>query len=79
MFLFQMCGILGLENDIDLTKRGIGMQRPFISVIIPVYNVENYLAECLVSVIEQSLKEIEIICIEGGSSDNSLQILYSFF
>lgn len=48
---------------------------PKISVIIPVYNVEKYLVECLESVISQTLKEIEIICINDGSTDNSLKIL----
>jgi len=46
-----------------------------ISVIIPVYNTETYLKECLDSVINQTLREIEIICIDDGSTDNSLQIL----
>lgn len=49
-----------------------------ISVIIPVYNVQKYLEECLESVINQSLKEIEIICINDGSTDNSKQILESY-
>jgi glycosyltransferase involved in cell wall biosynthesis len=49
--------------------------RPAISVIIPVYNVEKYLADCLESIIEQSFKDIEIICVNDGSSDNSSQIL----
>ncbi len=51
------------------------MGKPAISVIIPVYNVEKYLADCLESVIEQSLKDIEIICVNDGSFDNSSQIL----
>lgn len=46
-----------------------------VSVIIPVYNVEDYLEECLESIVNQSLKEIEIICINDGSTDNSLEIL----
>ena len=46
-----------------------------ISVIIPVYNVEEYLGECLDSVISQTLKEIEIICVDDGSPDNSIKIL----
>lgn len=46
-----------------------------ISVVIPVYNVEKYLKQCLESVINQTLSEIEIICINDGSTDNSLQIL----
>ena len=45
-----------------------------VSVIMPVYNVEEYLEECLNSVIHQTLKEIEIICVNDGSTDGSLQI-----
>ena len=46
-----------------------------ISVIIPVYNAEKYLAECLDSVIGQTFADIEIICINDGSTDNSAKIL----
>ncbi len=49
-----------------------------ISVIIPVYNVEKYLTECLESVINQTYENIEIICINDGSTDNSLKILQEF-
>lgn len=49
-----------------------------VSIIIPVYNVEKYLEECLCSVINQTLKEIEIICVNDGSTDNSLKILQNF-
>ncbi len=49
-----------------------------ISVIIPVYNSEKYLCRCLDSVIEQSLKNIEIICINDGSTDNSLHLLQKY-
>lgn len=49
-----------------------------ISVIIPVYNVEKYLRECLDSVISQTLKDIEIICINDGSTDGSLNILQKY-
>ena len=49
-----------------------------ISVIIPVYNSENYLKECLDSVVNQTFKDIEIICINNGSTDNSEAIIKSF-
>lgn len=49
-----------------------------VSVIIPVYNVEKYLRQCLDSVVNQTLKEIEIICINDGSPDNSLSILQEY-
>lgn len=46
-----------------------------VAVIIPVYNMEKYLEECLDSVLAQTLKNFEIICINDGSSDASLNIL----
>lgn len=49
-----------------------------VSVIIPVFNVEPYLKECLNSLIPQTLKDIEIICIDDCSTDNSLKILQEY-
>ena len=49
-----------------------------LSVIIPVYNVEEYLEECLNSVCNQTLTDIEIICVNDGSTDNSGDILQDF-
>ena len=49
-----------------------------LSVIIPVYNVENYLRECLDSITSQTVKDIEIICIDDGSTDNSPEILKEY-
>lgn len=46
-----------------------------ISVIIPVYNTESYIEDCLESILSQTLKEIEIICIDDGSTDHSYDIL----
>lgn len=54
------------------------MSQPKISVIIPVYNAEKYLAECLDSVIMQTMEEIEIICVNDGSKDGSLGILEKY-
>ena len=51
---------------------------PKVSIIIPVYNTGNLLYECLNSAVNQTLKEIEIICIDDGSSDNSPEILYEY-
>nr|WP_300094774.1 glycosyltransferase [Sedimentibacter sp.] len=45
-----------------------------ISIVIPVYNVEKYLSRCLESILSQSLKEIEIIVVNDGSTDHSLEI-----
>lgn len=51
---------------------------PKISIIIPVYNTENYLVKCLDSLLYQSLEDIEIICVNDGSTDNSQQILNDY-
>jgi len=51
---------------------------PIISVIVPVFNVEKYLPECLNSIINQTFKNIEIIVINDASSDNSLEIIKEF-
>ena len=49
-----------------------------VSVIIPVYNVKSYLRQCMDSVVGQTLKEIEIICVDDQSTDGSLQILQEY-
>ena len=49
-----------------------------ISIIIPIYNVEKYLPLCFESLISQTLKEIEIICINDGSTDNSLEVVKKY-
>lgn len=51
---------------------------PEISVIIPVYNVEKYLSQCLDSVIKQTFKDIEIICVNDGSTDKCGEILQKY-
>lgn len=48
---------------------------PKISVIVPVYNVERYLARCLDSLVGQTLRQIEIICVDDGSRDGSPAVL----
>ena len=50
---------------------------PKVSVVMPVYNTEKYLDESLNSIENQTLKDIEIICVNDGSTDNSLKILES--
>ena len=53
-------------------------KNPKVSVIIPVYNAEKYLRQCLDSIVNQTLKDIEIICVNDGSTDNSLDILNQY-
>ena len=54
------------------------MHSPLVSIIIPVYNVENYLSQCLDSVLGQTFSDIEVICVNDGSTDNSLSILKNY-
>lgn len=54
------------------------MDKIKISVIVPVYNTEEFLADCLNSILNQTLDKIEIICVDDGSTDNSLEVLNSF-
>ena len=49
-----------------------------VSIIVPVYNTEEYLQKCLDSLTNQTLKNIEIICVNDGSTDNSLKILQEY-
>lgn len=49
-----------------------------VSVILPIYNVSVYLRECLDSVVKQTLRDIEIICVNDGSTDNSLDIIKEY-
>ena len=52
--------------------------QPKVTVVIPIYDTEKYLADCLNSVINQTLENIEIICVEDGSTDNSKKILAEY-
>lgn len=54
------------------------MSAPLVSLLIPVYNVEKYLSQCFDSVLAQTLRDIEIICINDGSSDSSRDIIQSY-
>jgi glycosyltransferase involved in cell wall biosynthesis len=62
--------LFGMKED--------GMNKPLISIIVPVYNTEQYLSKCLDSLINQTYKNIEIICVNDGSTDNSADILNEY-
>ena len=49
-----------------------------LSIIIPVYNIEDYISKCLKSILSQRFQDYEIICVNDGSTDNSLAVLHSF-
>ena len=54
------------------------MKDILVSVIVPVYNVENYLRQCLDSITGQTLRNIEIICVDDSSTDSSGKILEEY-
>lgn len=49
-----------------------------VSIVVPVYNVAPFLKQSLDSLCNQTLKEIEIICVDDGSTDGSLDMLYEY-
>ncbi len=65
-------------KPVIIRKAEADMGIPRVSVIIPVYNVEKYLRECLDSIVNQTLREIEIICVDDGSTDGSPEILREY-
>ncbi|RGS75648.1 glycosyltransferase family 2 protein [Coprococcus sp. AF21-14LB] len=52
--------------------------QPLVSIIIPVYNAERFLRETLDSLVEQTYKHFEVICVDDGSTDKSLEILREY-
>ena len=54
------------------------LSKPKVSIIIPVYNSEKHLKQCLDSILNQTFKDVEIICVDDGSTDNSAKILAEY-
>lgn len=71
--LFSIIGATFIFQNVNAHQEDIA-----VSVIVPVYNVEKYIGECADSIIGQSLKNIEIIFVNDGSTDSSLQILREY-
>ncbi|AKL98105.1 glycosyltransferase family 2 protein [Endomicrobium proavitum] len=65
-------------KDNEREEISIAEKTPLISIIVPVWNVEKYLARCLDSVFAQTFKNFEIICVNDGSPDNSAEILEEY-
>lgn len=64
-------------ND-NLLKKDNNIDFKAFSIIVPVYNVEQYLKQCLDSIVKQTFEEFEVICINDGSTDNSFNILKEY-
>jgi len=75
---FKHINLAKEKNEEKILKKTDISFKPKVSVIIPIFNVEQYLIECLNSIINQLLKEIEIICVNDGSTDDSLLILLNY-
>ena len=67
-----------MVSTISKIKKFEKVSSPKFSLIIPVYNVEDFLVQCLDSIVNQTLEDFEIICINDGSTDNSLKILNQY-
>ena len=70
--------INNLRKKLSSVSQNIIIKQPAISVIIPAYNVEQYIEKCLVSLMTQTFKDIEIIVINDGSTDNTKSIVATF-
>ena len=66
------------HNVISITHGAARTVKPKVSIVIPVYNGEKYLRECLDSIINQTLEDIEIICVNDGSTDTTADILREY-
>ena len=66
-----------LRNLAQNSKQGL-KQTPLVSIIVPIYNVAAYLKECLQSIVAQSYENLDIILIDDGSDDESLEIALNF-
>lgn len=63
-----------INNEVKILKES-DVSSPKLSIIIPVYNVESFISETLGSILRQTLKDTEVICVDDGSDDSSLNIV----
>ena len=66
------------NDELTLYNHNYVFNIPKVTVIIPAFNVEDYIYDCLISLVKQTLKEIEIIIINDGSTDNTFSIISTF-
>ena len=65
-------------ENITVQERSVEEQKILVSVIVPIYNAYDYLQVALDSILSQTLKDIEVICIDDGSTDRSLDIMKKY-
>ena len=53
-------------------------KKPEVSVVVPAYNVEEYIGQCLKSILKQTFENIEILCIDDGSRDRTVDIIREY-
>jgi len=66
------------EHVQDVLDAMMGEYMPVVSVIVPVYNVERFVSDCLDSLLAQKYRNLEVICVNDGSTDDSLRIVESY-
>ena len=67
-----------MRSNLTVITRGEVKMKPNISIIIPVYNVEAYLADCLDSILAQTFESFEVILVDDGSTDGSPAIAQKY-
>lgn len=67
-----------LDMELSQVEKMDKVLNPKVSVIVPAFNVEKYISKCLLSLVNQTLKDIEIVVINDGSTDNTLEIIQKF-
>lgn len=68
-----------IDNPDMYAKRMQAQHNALVSVIIPIYNVEDYIDECVKSIAGQSLKDIEIVCVDDGCQDSSIDKVVKYW
>ena len=79
IFISFVCGQLlynvKITKEVNVMKKISSKNKKIISIIVPIYNVENYIEKCIDSLVSQTIENIEIILVDDGSTDNTPKII----